>query len=50
MGAMIVEGGLKVVRPEIVDERSRIGDWEVDTVIGKPGGSVLVTLAERITS
>lgn len=34
-------------RPKIVDERSRIGDWEVDTVIGRPGGSVLVTLAER---
>jgi len=34
-------------RPEIVDERSRIGDWEVDTVIGRPGGVVLVTLAER---
>ncbi len=34
-------------RPDIVDERSRIGDWEVDTVIGKQGGAVLVTLAER---
>ncbi len=34
-------------RPDVVDERSRIGDWEVDTVIGKPGGPVLVTLAER---
>lgn len=34
-------------RPKIVEERSRIGDWEVDTVIGKPGGSVLVTMAER---
>jgi IS30 family transposase len=34
-------------RPKIVDARSRIGDWEVDTVIGRPGGSVLVTLAER---
>lgn len=34
-------------RPKIVEQRSRIGDWEVDTVIGKLGGSVLVTLAER---
>lgn len=34
-------------RPDIVEERSRIGDWEVDTVIGKQGGAVLVTLAER---
>jgi len=36
-------------RPEIVEERSRTGDWEVDTVIGKPGGPVLLTLAERRT-
>jgi len=34
-------------RPDIVEERSRVGDWEVDTVIGKQGGAVLVTLAER---
>ena len=36
-------------RPEVVEKRSRIGDWEADTVIGKPGGAVLVTLAERKT-
>ena len=34
-------------RPDVVETRSRIGDWEVDTVIGKQGGAVLVTLAER---
>lgn len=34
-------------RPSIVEERSRIGDWEIDTVIGKIGGSVLVTSVER---
>lgn len=34
-------------RPAVVDERSRIGDWEADTVIGKQGGPVLVTLVER---
>lgn len=34
-------------RPGIVSERSRIGDWEADTVIGRRGGSVLVTLVER---
>ena len=28
-------------RPGVVGERSRIGDWEADTVIGKPGGPVL---------
>ena len=34
-------------RPPIVEERSRIGDWEMDTVIGRPGGKVLVTMVER---
>ncbi len=34
-------------RPEIIETRSRIGDWEADTVIGRQGGAVLVTLAER---
>ena len=36
-------------RPGVVGERSRIGDWEADTVIGRPGGPVLLTLAERRT-
>jgi len=36
-------------RPAVIERRSRIGDWEADTVIGKPGGAVLVTLAERKT-
>jgi IS30 family transposase len=34
-------------RPSIVDERSRIGDWEGDTVIGKATRGALVTLVER---
>ena len=34
-------------RPAVVAERSRIGDWEMDTVIGSLGGSVLVTMVER---
>jgi len=34
-------------RPEIVDERARIGDWEVDTVIGSRSGAALVTLVDR---
>lgn len=34
-------------RPEIVNQRGRYGDWEVDTVIGHQGGKVLVTLVER---
>jgi IS30 family transposase len=34
-------------RPAVVDTRERLGDWEADTVLGKQGSGVLVTLAER---
>jgi IS30 family transposase len=35
-------------RPAVVAERSRIGDWESDTVVGKrPGRAVLATHVER---
>lgn len=34
-------------RPAIVDARSRMGDWEGDTMIGKAHRGVLVTLVER---
>jgi len=34
-------------RPKVVNSRMRYGDWEVDTVIGRQGGKVLVTLVER---
>jgi len=34
-------------RPAIVDEKSRIGDWEIDTVIGKNHKQALVTIVER---
>jgi IS30 family transposase len=32
-----------------VDERSRVGDWKMDLIIGTPGGSVLMTAVERKT-
>ena len=34
-------------RPDIVAEKSRIGDWEIDTVIGQNHQGALVTLVER---
>jgi IS30 family transposase len=37
-------------RPEVVDDRSRIGDWEIDLVIGKGHSGALVTIVERQTS
>ena len=34
-------------RPEIVGQRQRIGDWEVDTIVGKGHHQAIVTLTER---
>ncbi len=34
-------------RPAIVDSRERLGDWEVDTMVGKGHRGALVTLTER---
>jgi IS30 family transposase len=36
-------------RPEIVDQRERLGDWEVDTILGKGRRQAIVTLTERKT-
>lgn len=36
-------------RPSIVDEKSRIGDWEIDTVIGKNHKQAIVTIVERVS-
>lgn len=36
-------------RPAVVEQRSRVGDWEIDTVIGKGQSGALVTLVERAT-
>lgn len=36
-------------RPSIVDSKSRIGDWEGDTVIGKGRKNAFVTMVERKT-
>jgi len=34
-------------RPKIVEEKSRIGDWEIDTVVGKDHKGFLVTVVDR---
>ncbi len=34
-------------RPIIVDTRSRVGDWEADTIIGKAHKQAIVSLTER---
>ena len=37
------------LRPTIVDDLGRVGDWEADTVVGKNHQGVIVTLNERLT-
>ncbi len=34
-------------RPDIVEQRQRFGDWEVDTIVGKGHQQAIVTLIER---
>jgi IS30 family transposase len=34
-------------RPAIVEEKSRIGDWEVDTIIGSEHKGVIVSMVDR---
>jgi len=37
-------------RPEIVDKKQRIGDWEIDTIIGSNQKGAIVTIVERKTA
>ena len=36
-------------RPEIVEEKTRLGDWELDTIIGTEGSGVIVSMVERVS-
>lgn len=36
-------------RPAVVDARSRVGDWEIDTVVGAKHLGAIVTIVERRT-
>jgi len=37
-------------RPECVKDKKRVGDWEIDTIIGKDSKGAIVTIAERATA
>ena len=37
------------LRPQVVDDRSRIGDWEIDSIVGKHHKGVIVSMVERKT-
>lgn len=36
-------------RPDIINKRLRLGDWEVDSVVGKMNQSSIVTIVERVS-
>jgi IS30 family transposase len=36
-------------RPEVVNQKSRVGDWEIDTIVGKNHQDAIVTIVERLT-
>lgn len=36
-------------RPSIVADKKRIGDWEIDTIIGKARKQAIVTIVERVS-
>lgn len=36
-------------RPPIVDEKKRIGDWEIDTIFGKDRKHAIVSIVERVS-
>ena len=37
------------LRPSIVNEKKRFGDWEIDTIVGKGNKGAIVTITERTT-
>ena len=37
-------------QPQVIDDKSRVGDWEIDTMIGKGHSGALVTIVERVTN
>jgi len=37
-------------REQIVDDKTRVGDWEIDTIVGAGKKGAITTLVERVTS
>jgi IS30 family transposase len=51
-------GGKKIIipdkvsiddRPDIINEKQRFGDWEIDTVVGHENNGAILTVTERVT-
>ena len=37
-------------RSEVINNKKRLGDWEIDTIIGKDQKGVIVTITQRATN
>ena len=37
-------------RPDCINNKERVGDWEIDTIVGKGNKGAIVTIAERATA
>ncbi len=37
-------------RSDVISNKGRFGDWEIDTIIGKDGKGAIVTIVERTTA
>lgn len=37
-------------RPEVINNKERFGDWEIDLIVGKENKGAMVTIVERTTS
>jgi len=49
-GRGIIPGRIDIdQRPAIVDQRVRIGDWEVDTIVGAARKGAILSLVERVS-
>lgn len=38
------------LRPDTINFKKRVGDWEIDTIVGKDNKGAIVTIAERVTA
>ncbi len=38
------------LRPELINRKQRIGDWEIDTIVGGNNKGAIVTVVERVTA
>jgi IS30 family transposase len=46
----IIKGKVSIdERPAIINEKSRFGDWEIDTIVGQGNKGAIVTIVERQT-